>query len=229
MKFIEKSREPKSLRDWKKANKGLPHATDYEAISGDVKAALRKAMRREQGDLCAYTMARIDEFKGSHIEHVQPQKHYPERATDYRNMVLCVPEKGPCEYGAIRKGDTRIDESNFVSRFTESCEGRLRYRLSGRVVPASEADAAAKSTIEILNLNHQILINARRDAFRAHGVISAHGSLSATQARCLSVSVLCRESSGRLPPYCVAVSQIAAAFARESAARARRIMAKPTV
>ena len=223
MRFIKKSRAPKRFRDWKKAMRGLPDENNYEAVPTDVKDSLRKAMRREQGDLCAYTMARIDARTGAHVEHLQPQKHFPERATDFGNMLLCVPAKGPCEYGAIKKHDTLVDDSNFVSPLNEGCESRLRYRLSGEVVARAENDEAAKNTIKILNLNHGILVSARRNAFRAQGIVPAARAISAMQAFRLSKAVLQRDSFGRFPPYCIAVAQVAETFALQSKSRARRL------
>jgi uncharacterized protein (TIGR02646 family) len=225
VKYIEKSREPKALRDWKKKNRGGPNEHSYDAL--DCKDAIRTMLRKEQGGLCAYTMAAIDERVGSHVEHVQPRKHFPNRATDYRNMVLCVPENGPCEWGAVAKGNTRVDESNFVSPLNANCEVRLRYRLSGEVAPVMKSDEAAKNTIEILNLNHRVLVRARQDALRAQGILARSNGLSATQARRLSRSVLTRDSLGLFPPYCIAISQAANLLAYRAESRAHRLTAKP--
>ncbi|MGD1037002.1 MAG: retron system putative HNH endonuclease [Roseiarcus sp.] len=235
MRFIRKGGEPKALSDWKSANRGLPDGSAFAAIPGDVKAVLREAMRREQGFLCADTMAQVDGPQGSHIEHIQPQWTCLDKATDYQNMVLCIPEKGPCAFGAFAKAGVRVDETNFVSPLNESCQRRLRYRFSGTVAPAEEDDKAAARTIALLALNHPILISARRDAIRVQGIVATHGrqarplrgGISAAKARRLCEEVLAPDASGRLPPYCVAVSQAAATYARERELRARRLVAKP--
>ena len=232
MRFIRKGNEPKTLRDWKSANRGLPDASDFEAIPGDVKAALRDEMRREQGFLCAYTMTQVDGPQGSHIEHIEPQQARPDRATDYQNMVLCFPENGPCDFGAIAKGDANVDETNFVSPLNEGCQQRLRYRFSGEVAPAAEGDEPAERTIALLALNHPILVNARRGAIHAQGIVSSpgrwtrplRGGISAAKARRISEEVLAPDASGRLPPYCVAISQAAATYARQREMRARRLV-----
>jgi uncharacterized protein (TIGR02646 family) len=233
VRFIRKGNEPKSLRDWKIANRGLTDGSDFAAMPTVVKTALRNKMRREQGFLCAYTMTQIDGPEGSHIEHIQPQWNHRDRATDYQNMVLCFPENGPCDFGAIAKGDADVDETNFVSPLNEACERRLRFRFSGKVAPAAEGDEAAARTIALLALNHPILVNARRDAIRAQGIVASHrqqarrprGAISAAKARRLCEEVLAPGALGRLPPYCVAVSQAAATYARQRELRARRLVA----
>ena len=232
MRFIRKGNEPKTLRDWKSANRGLPNALDFNAIPIAVKTVLRNKMRRDQGFLCAYTMAPIDGPQGSHIEHIQPQWNRQDRATDYQNMVLCIPENGPCDFGAIAKGDEDVDEANFVSPLNESCQRRLRYRFSGRVAPSEEDDAPAARTIALLALNHPILVNARRDAIRAQGILTSRGpqgrplrgAISAAKALRLCDEALATDASGRLPPYCVAISQAAATYARQRELRARRLV-----
>jgi uncharacterized protein (TIGR02646 family) len=234
VRFIRKGNEPKALSEWKRANRGLPDGSAFEAIPNGVKAVLRDEMRREQGFLCAYTMTRVDGPEGSHIEHIQPQLMRPDRATDYQNMVLCFPENGPCDFGAIAKGDTDVDETNFVSPLNESCQRRLRYRFSGEVAPAAENDEPAARTIAVLALNHPILVNSRREAIRAHGIVVSKGrqarplraGISAAKARRLYEEVLTPDASGRLLPYCVAVSQAAATYARERELRAMRLVAK---
>jgi uncharacterized protein (TIGR02646 family) len=235
VRFIRKGNEPKALSGWKSANRGLPDESSFEAIPGDVKAVLRDAMRREQGFLCAYTMTRVDGPEGSHIEHIQPQWNHRDRATDYQNMVLCFPETGPCAFGAIAKDDADVDETNFVSPLNEGCQQRLRYRFSGKVAPAVENDGPAARTIDLLALNHPILVNARRNTISAHGIVANQGrrawprpgGISAAKARRLCEEVLEPDTSGRLPPYCVAVSQAAETFARERESRARRLVSKP--
>jgi uncharacterized protein (TIGR02646 family) len=232
VRFIRKGNEPKALRDWKSANRGLPDASDFGAIPSAVKTILRNKMRREQGFLCAYTMAQVDGSEGSHIEHIQPQWNHQDRATDYQNMVLCIPEQGPCDFGAIAKGDEDVDATNFVSPLNDSCQRRLRYRFSGKVAPAEEDDEPAARTIALLALNHPILVNARRDAIRAQGILASRGpqgrplrgAISAAKALRLCDEVLATDASGRLPPYCVAISQAAAIYARQRELRARRLV-----
>jgi uncharacterized protein (TIGR02646 family) len=234
VRFIRKGGEPKALSDWKSANRGLPDALDFGAIPSAVKTILRSKMRREQGFLCAYTMAQVDGSEGSHIEHIQPQRNHQDRATDYQNMVLCIPETGPCDFGAIAKGNEDVDETNFVSPLNESCQRRLRYRFSGKVAPVEENDEPAARTIALLALNPPILVSARRDAIRAQGILASpgpqgrplRGAISAAKALRLREEVLAPDESGRLPPYCAAVSQAAATYARERELRARRLVAR---
>ncbi len=100
------------------------------------------------------------------------------------------------------------------------------------VVPAAKDDEAAARTIDLLVLNHPILVSARRDAISAQGIVVSQrprarplrGAISAAKALRLCEEVLATDASGRLPPYCVAISQAAATYARQRELRARRLV-----
>ena len=235
MRFIRKGPEPTELARWKKANAGLPNGEAFAAIDQPAKSQIREQMLREQGHLCAYTMKPITAPTTCHIEHIQPQSLYPERAIDYTNLVLCAPEDGPCEYGAIKKSDCDASDANFVSPLHASCEARFRFRLSGEVAPATAGDAAARRTIAILALNHPILVRERSDAIRLLGIVPRTRGigpriikpLSAAKARRLIEDVTKPDPSDRLPAYCIAIKQAAEGFARHSEQRAIRLARKP--
>ena len=230
MRFIRKGPEPIDLRRWKQLNSGLPDSAAFSNIDRSVKEKLREQMMREQGHLCAYTMAPISAPEKCHIEHIRPQSLYPERAVDYDNMVLCVPgnEYGPCAFGAVRKGDSDVSDDTFVTPLHASCEARLRFTFAGSVVAATCQDLAARRTIDILALNERSLIRARREAVRLQGVgPDARKPITAAKARRLAESIMQTDRFGKIQPYCIAVKQAADVFAKQSEARASRMARKP--
>ncbi len=184
-------------------------------------------MMREQGHLCSYTMAPIGGPESCHIEHIQPRSRHPGRATDYANMVLCVPgaNSGRGDFGAIRKGDHDVTEYNFVSPLHPSCETRLHFKFSGEVAAAARTDLAAAGTIEVLALNHPSLVSARSDAIRLQGIgPRAKKPISAAKARRLIETIGTADAAHRIQPYCVAVRQAAEVFAKQCEDRARRMI-----
>ncbi len=226
MRFIRKGPEPSELARWKRESAGLPDAASFDAIDGPAKEQMRDQMMREQGHLCAYTMAPIRGPDRCHIEHVQPQSHYPERATDYTNMVLCVPgaSDGPCDFGAARKGNYDATDGNFVSPLHAACETRLRFKFSGEVALAMNEDPAAERTIAVLVLNHPSLIRARSEAILLQGIgPRARRPISAAKARRLIETIVARDTAGRIQPYCIAVKQAAETFVRQREARVTRL------
>lgn len=228
MKFIKKGREPSQLRDFKRKNRDLPELLRYDALDGDTKQALRQKMLKEQGYLCAYTMAGIarDDDNDCHIERIRPQSENEANELDYSNLLMCAgsgQDREDSEWGAGSKRNASVHESNFVSPLNPDCEHRLRYGTSGRVAPVSEADKAARRTIDLLALNHRFLIDARRLSLRLQGLgPDARRPLSAAQAERLAQGILRPDRGGHFSPYCVAIKQVAEMYAlkiRKLAAR----------
>jgi len=225
VRFIRKGSEPPALGRWKRENAGLPDAASFDAIDGLVKEQMRDQMMREQGQLCAYTMVPIPGPDRCHIEHVQPQSLYPERATDYTNMLFCVPgaSDGSCDFGAVRKGDYDATDGNFVSPLHAACETRLQFKFSGYVAPVMNEDTAADRTVAVLALNHPSLIRARSEAILLQGIgPRARRPISAAKARRLIETIVARDTAGRIQPYCIAIKQAAETFVRQREARVSR-------
>lgn len=236
MRRIVKGAEPPALRDFKTVNRATPQALRYDSLGQQVRRELRERMLAEQGRLCAYTMSPIgrrgDDRGGDdfHVEHILPRSRHPERELDYDNMVLCCP--GPDanfdEYGARRKGGAEIDDENFVSPLNASCEWRLRYGQNGRVRAATDADGAAKRTIELLALNHRNLVDMRIAALQAQGLAGkARRPLSAAKAERLALIIVEPSASGDIAPFCIAIKQVAERFAWQRRERAARLVRAP--
>jgi len=218
MKFIKKRKqEPLCIKSWKKANKDLTVNKDYNSMN--CHENLRQILLSEQGFLCAYTMRKIDKVS-CHIEHIIPQTqckwtystHGAQYAEDtsYHNILACYPKTGQnCEYGAVRKGSTPIQ----VSPLTPSCESQFKFKIDGRVEGVSDA---AVSTIEVLRLNDNELIELRKSEISGRGLSkSSRRRLSPRQAARLAKEILSKSVKGEYSQFCVAVHQVASNYANK--------------
>lgn len=118
---------------------------------------------------------------------------------------------------------------DFVTPHSLGCEQRFIYNYKGEIHPAV-GDTAAERTISTLKLDHDTLMDMRLRAFEIHGLKLRQGSMrskqkvkSAAQARQFAEEVVKTARDGRLEPFCVALSQVAAAFAEKEEGRAQRI------
>ena len=230
MKYIRKGRKPAKLAKFERENAGTPQVAMYDGLTSDVRRALAVAMLKDQGHLCAYTMRRIgqsEDFAADcHIEHMFSREARPDLQLDYRNMILCAPgrDKPRCEWGARRKDNAVVNEGNFVFPLRADCETRLRYRLDGSVCAASDDDAAAKSTVALLNLNHRELVSERIAALGAFGLgETAAKPLRGRAVEALGRTIAQRHADGRLAPFCIAIQQAAFSEADKAVRRAARM------
>lgn len=220
MKRIIKGEEPEELRKWKEENAEIPQNLIYGNMP---KVGVKLQMLAEQGYLCAYTMRAVPTPDDCHIEHVIPQNQPnqpPQLDIDYRNLLACFPGKRPppnwnpkYPYGADRKGGVHIDEKNFVSPLRADVEDRFHYAYDGSI-KAADDDNAADQTIRVLRLDHGQLADLRKAAIEER-VLDSDPPLSATDAEALSVEIMARNSTGRFPAFCLAISQVAAWYARK--------------
>ncbi len=237
MRTIKKGAEPAALRQWKKANKAAPQNLAYGNLPQAERASVAEALLREQGWLCAYTLMRLDTVDACHIEHVEPQGMAPGKDLDYANMAACFPRNGgdvTHGYGAPVKGGGAIKLNvDFVSPHTKGCEARFLFDAQGGV-RAPLNDVAARKTIERLRLCHPSLEELRKQAMKAYGLtLDTRGlrkppkRLTAAQARQLASQLQKPEPQTlRLEPFCVALAQVATAYARRETERSRRLRGK---
>jgi len=161
MKFIEKSKPPKSLIDYKRT----PNAI-YE---GCGKKDIRIHLIAEQGGICAYCMGRISDERDKdlgkpkcEIEHFEPQDKAPEKALDYKNMLgVCNGNAGQPEklqHCDTKKGNQVL--SSLLNPLSKNIERYILYSSNGRI--KSNNETLDNQLNEILNLNMQNLINARK-------------------------------------------------------------------
>lgn len=208
MKFVRKGGPPYEYRSWCREVEGT-NKEDYREMRRDIKSAVLATLLQEQGDICAYTMKRIDKDT-SHIEHVKPESSCRADARgsdlDFANMVACFPRNGMRRvhrYGAQKK-DSWWDVVLFVSPLDPACERRFRFNLAGEI-SATSANAAARNTIRVLGLDHPALTEERRRAIDEW--INGQGGsdpLSKAKASRLREKV-CNRSDGRFIEFCVAL------------------------
>jgi len=217
MRRIVKGAEPEELRLWKEENAETPQILTYNNMP---KAGVKLQMLTEQGYLCAYTMERIQTAEDCHIERVVPRNEPKQpigHQIDYNNLLACVPSNTPGHrpliknfpYGAPRKNGTRINENNFVSPLRYDVEYRFRYAADGSIASLAD-DVAAANTITMLNLNDAQLSDLRKAAIEEH---IWDADLSADEAEALSHTIMTANSTGKIPEFCLAISQVATWYA----------------
>lgn len=220
MRKIIKGQEPEELRRWK--DDEVPQNLTYANMPSAAKAGVKRQMLAEQGYLCAYTMQRIPTPDDCQIEHVVPQKQpnqAPHMDIEYSNLLACVPSNTPGHrplidsfpYGASKKGGTLVHENNFVSPLQEDVERRFQYAADGSVSHTG-TDAAAENTIKILCLDHEQLVDLRKAAIEER-VLDVDTGLSAHEAEDLSRTIMTANAAGRIPEFCLAISQAAIWYA----------------
>jgi uncharacterized protein (TIGR02646 family) len=208
MKFVQKGGPPHEYRNWCRQVEGT-NKEDYREMQSDIKSVVLAALIQEQGDICAYTMKRIDR-ETSHIEHVKPESlcRSDRKGSDlsFANMLACFPRDGMRRvhrYGAQKKDDW-WDTALFVSPLDPACEKRFRFNLAGEI-SATSVNAAARKTIRVLALDHPALTEERRRAID-EWLYGQGGSepLSKAKASRLREKV-CNRSAGRFIEFCVAL------------------------
>ena len=210
MKYIRKAGCPHGYAQWCRSVADTDKSRWSEVPSG-VKGPLLDALVSEQGQLCAYTMRRI-ERNSSHIEHIKPQSRcraeLPGSDLNYGNLVACFPADGMRQqyrYGAQKKDNWWVhDGAEFLSPLQPQCEQRFRFDLTGEVV-AADHHAAANTTIKVLGLNHKSLIDDRKRVI-AEFIYGHNGCnpLSRSSAQRLRQTI-CDLQHGQFYEYCVAI------------------------
>lgn len=211
MRHISKTEAPNDLGEWINLTRArAPQNLTYDAIPGEIKDKIRTSLLREQRWLCAYTMIALRDESACHIEHLLAQSTHPAEQVKYTNMTACYPgsqvnSKG-CGYGAHAKAGCNIDEVEFVSPLSPSCEARFEYRNDGTI---SGIDPAAISTVKLLKLDHPALRRMRAAAVKAAGFTNQADNVASIQeARAFLKKCKSELPSERLPEFCVALAQI---------------------
>lgn len=207
MKYIRKTGAPRAYSEWC-ADVAGTHQADWRQVRSDEKRTVLASMIEEQGGLCAYTMRRICEDT-SHVEHVKPQSHCradgPGSDLHYGNLVACFPRKGPCSYGAHRKGGWWGGDGQFVSPLHPACEHVFRFRLDGGI-EATDSRVDAVTTIDVLGLNHVSLTEDRKGAIEEFifGPTKSDPMTPAAARRALN-RICDRTNDGTFREFCVAL------------------------
>jgi len=210
MKHVRKLGAPQDYITWCNLVRGKSNE-NYSCLQNPQKANLHRALLREQGWLCAYTMRRIEE-SSSHIEHIKPEGICRAEAVgsdlNYANLVACFPREGmerKYRYGAQWKDNWwQNDGVEFVSPLHPNCETRFRFYLDGSI-QAVRNHPAAVTTIRVLGLDHRSLAEDRKRVI-VEFVYGPNGDnpMSPTQAQ-RAVRTICNPNASRFHEFCVVI------------------------
>ena len=210
MKRIVKNAAPSSLTTWLHDQNGL-NCSFKRDMTTALKDEVKQSLLDEQGYLCCYTGKRI-EMETSHIEHLKPQtlslRYGDHDDVNYQNMLAAYPKqliekdketgksKGVnCEFGAQIRGDKEL----LVTPLQENCEQKFSFDEFGDIFPAHENDDAAKTTIEVLKLQHKDLIAGRKAVI--DGILLAD-YLTEAQVRTAAERAMERDGENRFKQFC---------------------------
>lgn len=211
MKYIQKAGCPHAYSQWCSAVAGTDKS-DWREVPSAQKGQLLAAMIAEQGELCAYTMRRIDK-DSSHVEHIKPQSRcrvdLPGSDLDYSNLIACFPRDGmkaTYRYGAQSKESWwENDGADFVSPLQPACERFFRFDLDGEISAVGNR-AAARTTIDVLALDHRSLAEDRKRVIEEF-IYGPGGDdpMSPANARRARDTICDRDGHGRFYEFCVAI------------------------
>ncbi len=211
MKYVRKIGAPSDYRVWCNQVRGTANE-NYRCLLNPEKQSLHRALLKEQGWLCAYTMRQVEE-NSSHIEHIKPESvcRLEKNGLDleYKNLVACFPRDGmgrQSRYGAQLK-DRWWDNNgtDFVSPLQPNCESYFRFHLDGTIDAVGNRRAGA-TTIKVLGLDHGTLAEDRKLAIEEF-IYGSNGvnPVSVSQAG-TAIRTICKlNSSGRFYQFCVAI------------------------
>ena len=211
MKYIQKAGCPHAYSQWCAAVAGTGKS-NWREVPAAQKGPLLLALVTEQGELCAYTMRRIDK-DSSHVEHIKPQSRcradLPGSDLDWGNLVACFPRDGmnkSYRYGAQKKDHWwENDGAEFVSPLQPTCERRFRFGVDGKIAAVGK-HAAAVTTIEILALDHRSLAEDRKRVIEEF-IYGPNGDnpLSPANAQRARQTICGRDGHGRFYEFCMAI------------------------
>ena len=232
MRHIVKQTEHPDFQYWKAQQKAnAPQNFNFGALTTEVKVKIVKQMLEEQGYLCAYTLLRIQDEHSCHIEHVQAQSTHPQFDLDSSNMLACVPS-GKAGTPALGYGATYRGTQSVESPTIQNIESRLSYDVFGKINAKNSLDLAIKATIDALNLNQDDLVRLRQRAIETQGLGAQNSRtrlsrprLNHLEARRLANSILQPNKQGKLTPFCIAIAQVALAYADRYESRRKNIQA----
>ncbi|MCW3108226.1 MAG: hypothetical protein JWQ09_2732 [Segetibacter sp.] len=177
MKRIIKEQEPASFIQFKQDNEKAGIQIRYDTnLGSEQRKPVKKALLKEQGYICAYTLKRIS-LDSCHIEHIKPEELCRQHMADgietvsdldYTNMVACFPKEAPKGipkekyFGAIKKDDNWVNNgSDYVLPLQVNCESNFSYNKNGGVEGTTDR---GRNTVSLLALDHVVLVYERKTA-----------------------------------------------------------------
>lgn len=209
MKYIHKSKEPKSLTEF---NKRLGNKTpNWKAFTQSVKNEVYESLLKEQGYICCYCSRPISR-KQCHIEHFKPKSVYKHLTFNYTNLIAsCQGEdedrpRVPVHCG--HKKQAWYDEELMVSPLNPNCADFFKYSGFGEILPTDDPDKqlAAKTTVAKLALDINKLRKQRRVAIDT--ALQAIQGLTDAEIRLLAQGFQELDSEGRFTPFCEVIAYV---------------------
>ena len=201
MKYIQKNVPPISFEKYKKTE-GASFKDLYDNQT-NIKGDLKKSLIAEQGGICCYCGAQINQ-NNSVIEHFKPQAKdcFPELQLEYCNLLASC-SGGQCERQTNKKFPLSCDAKKEnrlieVSPIDPNCESYFEYDDEGNIYGIT---SKAQQAIKVLNLNNAFIKNQRKAAIEAYINLPIETDWQ-DEIRCLSS----RNQYGLYQPYCFAVT-----------------------
>lgn len=207
MRHITKSDEPLSFVAWK-AEANEEWQPIWDNLQNPEKHHLRNALVREQFSICCYCTKRIS-VDDAHIEHLQPRRDYSHLALTYSNLLACCVEDpaAPHERHCGAAKGHWYDPLRFISPMQIDCEKYFRYTAAGEIHTSAYApNGDATQTIEILNLNANVLIRLRE--FEIDGLLAGLDELSNDDLLTLRDVLSRPDEVGNLVPFTSALVHV---------------------
>ncbi len=199
MRAIAKGAEPVELGRYRAVPGAVYDGGDFTP----VKDAIREALLKEQGGLCAYCMQRI-RAGTMRVEHWHCRRRYGQETLDYRNMLGCCPgnegQPWDSQHCDSRKGNNDIS----LNPANKAHHDHMRIRYAGDGTIRSEEPQFDREINNVLNLNWYRLKQNRRAVVES--VIQALSRKPGTRKRGEVQRLIDRwnmpETEGLLREYC---------------------------
>ncbi|NJO00767.1 MAG: hypothetical protein HC880_02930 [Bacteroidia bacterium] len=150
MKYIEKSKEPRSLTQVKTLR--YPKLKlSFDNLPPNVLADLIHNLLMDQGFICCYTMDEITP-ETAVLVHFNPQKYFPDQELDYNNLYLALrqPDELPPAY---RAGYTSKEDAVIPNYLADlRCSTYFRYNTLGEIIPNGTFRTIKNAGIIFVNL-----------------------------------------------------------------------------
>lgn len=205
MKYIEKADSPTEFEAWKEqyilVEGKTPAYNDLSAKAPEIKQVVKYALLMEQGSICCYCMADIDQTD-SHIEHFIPRSKRDTFGAaielDYQNLLAsCNGWHGNREHCGHFKDDHYTEL--LLSPLDPDVEAQFTYSVNGDIHGIT---AQAAETIRLLKLDSFSLTRHRRAA------IFSSGFSDKDFADMKDTLIICfqqKDIYGNYAPFCMAI------------------------
>jgi len=205
MKYIQKNIEPSTLKKYRETTQNA----SYKGFV-DTNQALKKALLKEQGYICAYCMKRIslkkNKFKkpSIEVEHFLSQKERADLNLDYQNML------GVCN--GFLFGVAHCDKSKAevllkkLNPLKPAIEKLVTYSSDGQIQSVTNNTAVRNDLEQLLKLNNQHLVDARTNTIdHARELLKKKYPIGTWTKALIDKEIVfwkSKDENGRFRPFC---------------------------